>query len=121
MTKKQLRMFGHMLERRRAALLAEAMRTVGGMSHAREEFPDPADRAALEGDRNVVLRIRDRERKLLLKIDEALERIANGTYGICEGCGEPIGVGRLRARPVTTLCIACKETEEAKERARRGS
>jgi DnaK suppressor protein len=66
------------------------------------------DRASLEADRNFLLRVRDRERKLIQKIDEALKRIGDGTFGICEVCGEEISEERLRARPVTTLCLNCK-------------
>jgi len=85
---------------------------------ARRAYPDPTDRAALEADRNFLLRIRDRERKLIEKIKEALERIDNGSFGICEVCGRNIGQQRLKARPVTTLCIGCKKKQEAREKAR---
>ena len=81
-----------------------------------EGYPDPTDRGSLESDRNLVLRIRDRERKLISKIDEALGRIADGSFGLCEECSEPIAVERLRARPVTTLCIVCKAAQEERER-----
>lgn len=94
------------------------MGTMHGMGEELESFPDPTDRGSLEGDRNLTLRIRDRERKLLTKIDEALGRIEDGSYGICEECGGQIGVGRLKARPVTTLCIECKSQQEADERRR---
>jgi len=97
----------------------EAGRTVHGMHDGKENFPDPADRASLESDRNATLRIRDRERKLIAKIDAALARITDGSYGLCEDCGEPIGLERLRARPVTTLCIDCKTAQEAAERRER--
>ncbi len=118
MTQRQLKMFRELLDERRRALLDEAQRTVGGMSDSdsRDNFPDPTDRASLEGDRNLLLRIRDRERKLIAKIDEAIQRIEDGTYGKCEYCGGPIAVDRLKARPVTTACIACKATQEADER-----
>ena len=86
------------------------------MSDDEETFPDPTDRASLETDRNFLLRIRDRERKLILKIDEALERIEDGTFGICESCGDDISDERLQARPVTTLCIDCKTDSEEKEK-----
>ena len=89
--------------------------TVEGMRGDAVAFPDPADRATLESDRNLTLRIRDRERKLRLKIEEALGRIEDGTFGICEVCGEGISESRLTARPVTTLCINCKEAEEVDE------
>ncbi len=118
--RRELAMFRKLLDSRRQELLTEALRTVGGMGEGRENFPDPTDRASLEGDRNLLLRIRDRERKLLAKIEEALQRIDDGTYGKCESCGGPIGIDRLKARPVTTLCIACKEDEEAAERRGRG-
>jgi DnaK suppressor protein len=108
---------------RRQELLDDAGRTVSGMTDSdnKENFPEPADRAALESERNATLRIRDRERKLIAKIDAALERINSGTYGICEECGEQIGVERLKARPVTTLCIDCKADQEAEEKKKKGS
>ena len=83
------------------------------------DFPDPTDRASLESDRNFLLRIKDRERKLITKVKEALERIDNGTYGICESCGKPISEKRLMARPVTTECIECKTEEEQKRTIRK--
>lgn len=91
--------------------------TINGMS-SEPNFPDPGDRAELETHRGLTLRLRDRERKLMLKIYDALEKIENGTYGICEACGGEIGEERLRARPVTTLCIDCKEDQEEEERMR---
>ncbi len=99
------------------SLLGEATKTVSGMTGRKENFPDPTDRASLESDRNFMLRIRDRERKLIGKIRKALERIETGTFGICEKCGEEISIKRLKARPVTTLCIECKTREEAREKA----
>jgi DnaK suppressor protein len=96
----------------------EAERTVTGMTDSKESFPDPADRATLESDRNFMLRIRDRERKLINKIREALQRIEDGNFGICDSCGDDIDIERLKARPVTTLCIECKRKEEAQERAK---
>jgi len=99
-------------------LYAEAERTVTGMTDSKESFPDPADRATLESDRNFMLRIRDRERKLINKIREALQRIEDGSFGICDSCGDDIDIDRLKARPVTTLCIECKRKEEAQERAK---
>jgi len=117
---RQLKPFYRLLMARRHELLDEALRTVGGMTDAKENFPDPTDRASLESHRNAMLRIRDRERKLISKIDEALERINNGSYGLCEACGGPIALDRLKARPVTTLCIDCKSDQEAQERRLRG-
>ena len=114
--KKQLNDFKKLLNERLDELLTEANRTVTGMSDLNENMPDPADRATLESDRNFTLRIRDRERKLIGKIKEALERIEDGTYGICESCEEYISEKRLKARPVTTLCIECKTKQEDEER-----
>ena len=95
--KKQLDYFKDLLNERLDSLLAEANRTVSGMSDMKENMPDPADRATLESDRNFTLRIRDRERKLIGKIKEAIERIENGVYGICESCEEQISEQRLKA------------------------
>jgi len=89
---------------------------VTGMTVRDENMPDPNDRATLESDRNFTLRIRDRERKLIGKIKEALERIETGSYGICEVCGEDISEARLIARPVTTYCIECKKRQEMEEK-----
>ena len=116
MRARELNSFRKLLDERRQELMTEASRTVDGMGENREQFPDPTDRASLEGNRNLMLRIRDRERKLITKIDEALGRIEDGTYGKCEECEQDIGIERLRARPVTTLCIDCKSLQEAQER-----
>jgi DnaK suppressor protein len=110
--------FREILHKRLEELYEEAERTVAGMTDTEETFPDPTDRATLESDRNFMLRIRDRERKLILKIREALQRIEDGAFGICEVCGDDIGIERLKARPVTTQCIDCKRKQEAGERAR---
>ncbi len=118
MRQRELKFFRHLLESRRSELLQEAERAVGSMnSKPGETFADPTDRATLESDRALLLRMRDRERKLLTKINEAFVRIDSGVYGRCEECGEEIGIERLKARPVTTLCIACKSDQEARERA----
>jgi DnaK suppressor protein len=116
LTKKKLEFFKELLNERIDELLNQANETVSGMTSHKENLPDPSDRATLESDRNFTLRIRDRERKLIGKIKEALERIEQGTYGICEDCGEEISTERLKARPVTTLCIDCKKTQETEER-----
>ena len=116
MRARELNSFRKLLDERRQELMTEATLTVDGMGENREQFPDPTDRASLEGNRNLLLRIRDRERKLITKIDEALGRIEDGSYGKCEECGQDIGIERLRARPVTTLCIDCKSLQEAQER-----
>jgi DnaK suppressor protein len=118
MEKEKLEHFREILRGRFQELLAEAEKTVTGMTSANDNYPDPTDRASLESDRNFMLRIRDRERKLLSKIKSALERIDSGDFGICEMCGDDIGEERLEARPVTTLCISCKKKQEAMEKAR---
>jgi DnaK suppressor protein len=118
LTKNKLEFFKNLLNERLDELFDEANRTVSGMTSEKTNLPDPSDRATLESDRNFTLRIRDRERKLIGKIREALERIEFGTYGICDECGEEIGEERLKARPVTTLCIECKKRQENKERVR---
>jgi DnaK suppressor protein len=118
MDRETLEYFKDYLLKRLEELFAEAEKTVTGMTDAKESFPDPADRATLESDRNFMLRIRDRERKLIIKIREALQRIEDGDFGICESCGDDIDIERLKARPVTTLCIECKRKEEAQERAK---
>ncbi len=117
MDKRELAYFKELLTERLEDLLSEAEKTANGMNKTNEEaFPDPTDRATLETDRNFLLRIRDRERKLIIKIKEALAKIEEGTFGICEECGEEISVERLKVRPVTTLCIACKTKAEAEEK-----
>ena len=124
MKQRELNVFKKLLDERRQELMSEAVGTMHGMglvADSRETFPDPTDRASLEGNRNLTLRIRDRERKLITKIDEALGRIEDGSYGKCEECGEDIGIARLKARPVTTLCIDCKSLQEAQERKLRTS
>ena len=118
MNKKKLEYFREILSERFQEILAEAEKTVSGMTITNDNYPDPTDRASLESDRNFMLRIRDRERKLLSKIKGALERIDSGEFGICETCGDEITEERLEARPVTTLCIACKKQQEALEKAR---
>jgi DnaK suppressor protein len=115
MRQRELKLFRKILEDRKRELLEEAGRAVDTMNDSEESFADPTDRAALESDRNFLLRMRDRERKLLGKIDEAFVRLDDGTYGRCEECANEIGIERLKARPVTTLCISCKSAQEARE------
>jgi DnaK suppressor protein len=114
-TDEQLQMFKRLLEGQRRTLIDEAGKKVTELTDQDESFADPGDRASWESESTRDLRIRDRERKLVGKIDQALNRVLDGTFGECDECGELIGVGRLRARPVTTLCIACKEEQEAQE------
>ncbi len=118
LSKKQQEYFRELLNQRLNDLLDEANKTVSGMTDNRENFPDPTDRATLESDRNFTLRIRDRERRLIGKINDALERLENGTFGICEECENEISEERLMARPVTTLCIECKKKQENEEKLR---
>ncbi len=108
----KLDIFRAMLNQKINELLSEAGKTVSEMTNGKENFPDPNDRASLESDRNFELRIRDRERKLIMKMQEAIKRIDDGIFGICEVCGGPISEKRLMARPVTTLCINCKTKQE---------
>jgi DnaK suppressor protein len=117
MKKKDIDYFKDLLDRQLEELLSQADDTVSDMTEPNDNFPDPTDRASLESDRNFMLRIRDRENKLIKKIKKALERIENGTFGICETCGESISIKRLQARPVTTQCIDCKTKGEALEKA----
>lgn len=116
MEQAQVEEFKKILESQLEQLLQEAGRTVSEMTDEGGNFPDPTDRASLESDRNFELRIRDRERRLIMKIRDALARIENGTFGTCECCEEPIGAARLKARPVTELCIECKTEQERKEK-----
>jgi RNA polymerase-binding transcription factor len=106
------------LERQRADILQEVEEVLTNRK-GMDSFPDVSDQASAETDQNFSLRIREREQKLLKKIDEALGRLASHTYGICERCGEEIPHKRLKARPVTTLCIECKTRQEEEERSRR--
>src|SRR4030042_1074536 len=120
MDHEKLLYFKGLLEGMLHDLLVEAGKTCSDMRQdSNGDFPDPTDRASLESDRNFLLRIKDRERKLIMKVKEALDRIDNGTFGICDSCGKPISEKRLMARPVTTQCIDCKTEEEKKERSER--
>ncbi len=118
MNKKKLAFFKDMLVSKMESLQSEAERTVGGLASEKEKFPDPTDWASLETHRNYELRIRDRERKLINKIRMSLKKIEEGTFGICEECGEKISEERLKVRPFTSQCINCKT--ELEERERRG-
>ena len=100
----------------RDELLQESSETIGRLRQDTTAEPDLADRASTETDRAIELRTRDRERKLINKIDEALRRIEEGTYGYCEETGEPIGIRRLEARPIATLSLEAQERHERRER-----
>ncbi len=116
MDKATVEQFRELLQQQLDELLREAGKTATEMADEKTNFPDPTDRASLESDRNFELRIRDRERKLISKIREAIERIEEGNFGVCESCEEEIGEARLRARPVTTMCIDCKTEQERQEK-----
>ena len=118
MDDKQIAHFKDLLLKQRKEILQYADDTVTDMNDQSDNYPDPTDRASIESDRNFILRLRERERFLLVKIDEALERIDSGEFGLCESCGSDIGFKRLEARPVATLCIDCKTRAEAAEKAR---
>lgn len=121
MRKMQINHYKSLLNNKIDILLGKFDQTVDRMSGASNPFPDPTDRAAMESDRNVVLRIRDRERKLFLKVRKALLKIDEGSYGLCESCGEPISRNRLEARPEAVLCIECKNELEEMEKLRRAN
>jgi DnaK suppressor protein len=106
------------LERQRKAMQAEVGEGLTN-PNGQEALPDVSDQASAEADQNFSLRIREREQRLIKKIDEALDRMNQNTYGICERCEEEIPYPRLKARPVTTLCINCKTLEEQEEKIRR--
>lgn len=116
MNKKNIKEFKILLQQRLDELIGEAHSTVSDLIEGEDNFPDPTDRATAESDRNFMLRIRDRERKLIFKIREAMQRIEDGSFGECDNCGDDIGVKRLLARPVTTLCIDCKTEMESIEK-----
>ncbi len=98
------------------SLMEEVDRTVAQMKDVPANFPDPSDRATQEEEFNIALRARDRERKLIRKIDETLERLKTDEFGYCDSCGIEIGIRRLEARPTATLCIDCKTLSEMKEK-----
>jgi len=108
--------FRKMLEQLKGELSEEIDRTVHTMQDEATIFADPNDRASQESDMSLELRNRDRERKLIKKIEETISRIDQGEYGYCESCGVEIGLKRLEARPTATLCIDCKTLDEMRER-----
>jgi len=116
MSAKQLAHFRKILETLKKELSEDIDRTVHTMQDEATVFADPNDRASQETDIAIELRNRDRERKLIKKIDETLSRIESGDYGFCDKCGVEVGIKRLEARPTATLCIDCKTLEEMKER-----
>ncbi|MDR0480657.1 MAG: RNA polymerase-binding protein DksA [Gallionellaceae bacterium] len=116
MNPKQLDHFRAILNDIKSGLSEDIDRTVHTMQDEATVFADPNDRASQESDVSLELRNRDRERKLIKKIDEMLTKIDNGEYGYCEKCGVEIGLNRLEARPTATLCIDCKTLEEIREK-----
>ena len=114
MSDKQRDHFRAILLNWKSQLMQEVDRTVSHMKDEAANFPDPADRATQEGEFSLELRTRDRERKLIKKIDSTIDRIDQDDYGFCDACGVDIGIKRLEARPTATLCIDCKTLDEIK-------
>ncbi len=117
MNKKDLKRFKELLLEERNALIKKASKTLQEEATLDvNELPDEIDQASAEYSQSFIFRLRDREKYYLSKIDKALEKIDSGEFGTCEACGEEISTKRLEARPVTTLCIRCKEEQEMEER-----
>ncbi|MCI0668484.1 MAG: RNA polymerase-binding protein DksA [Methylococcaceae bacterium] len=116
MNEAQIEHFRSILENWKSELMKEVDRTVHHMQDDAANFPDPNDRATQESEFGLELRTRDRERKLIKKIDESLASLDTGEYGYCESCGIDIGLRRLEARPTATLCIDCKTLDEIREK-----
>lgn len=123
MNGKQLNHLESILLAWRQSLMEEVDRTISHMKDEAANFPDPSDRASQEEEFSLELRTRDRERKLLKKIQDAIERLRQqpGEFGYCEACGVEIGMKRLEARPTATLCIDCKTVSEIKEKQNQGN
>ena len=119
MNDRQLEYFRRKLLNWKEDILRESRETVNHLQKETENHPDLADRASSETDRALELRTRDRQRKLISKIDEAIRRIEDGVYGYCEETGEPIGLARLQARPIATLALEAQERHERRERVHR--
>jgi len=116
----QVEHFREILESWKQELMEKVDETVHHMQDEASNFPDPNDRASQESDFTMELRARDRERKLIKKIEEGMQRLDDGEFGFCESCGVEIGVRRLEARPTATLCIDCKELDEIREKQSKG-
>ncbi len=117
MRKREVERYRTQLEGQLASLVGTSEKAVHEMAgEGGDEIPDPNDRATVEEGRNWALRLRDRDRRLIGKVEEALARLATGSFGKCGACGRPISAARLRARPVTDLCIDCKTAAEQVER-----
>ena len=116
MNERQREYFRNKLLRWKEELLKESRETLANLQEESQNHPDIADRASSETDRSIELRARDRQRKLIAKIDAALERIADGSYGYCIETGEPISIKRLEARPIATLSLEAQEAHERREK-----
>jgi DnaK suppressor protein len=116
MSEGEVEHFRRILSNWKNELMSEVDRTVHHMQDEAANFPDPNDRATQESEFSLELRTRDRERKLIKKIDESLQNLERGDYGFCETCGVEIGLRRLEARPTATQCIDCKTLDEIRER-----
>jgi DnaK suppressor protein len=116
MNPRQREYFRQKLERWKHEILLESRETLENLQEESQNHPDMADRASSESDRALELRTRDRQRKLISKIDAALKRIDDGTYGYCEETGDPIGIARLDARPIATLSLEAQEMHERREK-----
>ena len=116
MNPRQREYFRRKLETWKEDILRESRETLENLQEENQNHPDMADRASSESDRALELRTRDRQRKLISKIDAALKRIEDGTYGYCEETGEPIGIARLDARPIATLSLEAQEMHERREK-----
>lgn len=116
MNEAQIEHFSSILQNWKSELMKEVDRTVHHMQDDAANFPDPNDRATQESEFGLELRTRDRERKLIKKIDESMANLDTGDYGFCESCGIDIGLRRLEARPTATLCIDCKTLDEIREK-----
>lgn len=117
MNDKQLQKFKSQLEDMKEKIHEDVEQTLTDMTSQAGNVPDPNDRATIESERSFELRLRDRERKLMNKVEEALARIDEGEYGVCDGCSEEITIKRLEARPVAKFCIDCKTKQEQEEKA----
>ena len=120
MSEGQIKHFTEILDAWKIELMSEVDRTVDHMKDEAANFPDPADRATQEEEFSLELRTRDRERKLIKKIDDTMSLMSSGEYGYCETCGVEIGLRRMEARPTATQCIDCKSLDEIKEKQTRG-
>jgi DnaK suppressor protein len=116
MSDAQMEHFRDILQKWRLELMEEVDRTVGHMRDEAANFPDPADRATQEEEFSIELRTRDRERKLIKKIDQTIDRLDQNDFGYCDTCGIEIGLRRLEARPTASQCVDCKSLDEIKER-----